>query len=905
MSKSFGVISRADLVRLQEQKREAETAFIAQQLGLEQDLEVLASPQTHIFPLSESATQDKKLETSSQEVDRSKQLNPWFWYLDKRDWHDEEKLEQPSTASYTAWRNRPLIAEHIPLYSKQAIITHLLPLLRQTERGRKPDLDQVIKTLSRAEPLRALPPEQRQAEHAPLVIVVDRSRHLIPYWQDQVAVIQMLQQLGYQDTQLAVLVEGEAVPRLISEQVTQDWSVPQGAFIVLLSDLGALQQQGRQEQIWLQLGRLLKHQNNTLIALLPCAVQRLSPAVQRLVQGVSVAHASTDFEWEQQQAELLLTALAPCIRIEPSLLRDMRLKMATLGDEWQMGAAVESLVWQHGALAEAHSVAASWNSETRKGYLQRFAALSDVAKTQALATIRAWRGAVSENIWYEELLSLDSDSQQLAVIEEDVQQAVEKLYFIVQQAQTEVISAELAAYYRRFEQRVPEECVTRSAALQQIIGLFGTKQHLIDPQHLPAQGAKRQALLYQRGTQLFLCPFDPFKTSSAGMSPLAIVQLRSDSVQVCDEQGQGLVVLSLADSHGFELGERRALQIRSEVEVLHLATRQAPEGCEMGRDRYGLYVDLAFFGVVQRFRWIPAGRFTMGSPENELEWESWGKETLHEVTLTTGFWLADTACTQALWQAVMGKNPSEFKESEQQPVEQVSWLEVQQFLDRLSQTYSGLVVSLPTEAQWEYACRAGTTTPFSFGEMITTEQVNYDGNYPYAGGEEGEYREKTVVVKSLPANSWGLYEMHGNVWEWCVDEWREDLGSSPVSNPAHVQCLPDFPAASSLKQTGVLLMGSLVNAGDEAVARVLRGGSWDNYGRDCRSAFRRFGTVSERLSPLGFRFVLGHELQHRSSELTKPQSARRGAAQTEARAGSGSLWQRLKKGLGFKGNNET
>ncbi len=280
-----------------------------------------------------------------------------------------------------------------------------------------------------------------------------------------------------------------------------------------------------------------------------------------------------------------------------------------------------------------------------------------------------------------------------------------------------------------------------------------------------------------------------------------------------------------------------------------------------GKDRYGVWIELDFFGVVQRFRWIPAGRFTMGSPENELERESWGKETLHEVTLTAGFWLADTTCTQALWQAVMGENPAHFQDSDQQPVEQVSWLEVQQFLDRLSQTYSGLVVSLPTEAQWEYACRAGTTTPFSFGEMITTEQVNYNGNYPYAGGEEGEYREKTVVVKSLPANSWGLYEMHGNVWEWCVDEWREDLSSSPVSNPVHVQCLPDFPAASSLKQTGIIALNGLANAGDETVARVLRGGSWLLYGRFCRSAFRDSDSVSLRSSNYGFRFVLGHELQ--------------------------------------------
>lgn len=284
-----------------------------------------------------------------------------------------------------------------------------------------------------------------------------------------------------------------------------------------------------------------------------------------------------------------------------------------------------------------------------------------------------------------------------------------------------------------------------------------------------------------------------------------------------------------------------------------------------GKDRYGIWIELDFFGVTQRFRWIPAGRFTMGSAPTEAE--RYNDEALHEVTLTTGFWLADTACTQALWQAVMGANPSQFKESEQQPVDSVSWLEVQQFLDRLNQAYSGLVLSLPTEAQWEYACRAGTTTPFSFGETITTEQVNYHGDYPYVKGVKGAYREKTVAVKSLPANGWGLYEMHGNVWEWCVDEWREDLGSSLVSNPAHVQCLPDFNADSSLEQTGIIVANGLANAGDEAVARVLRGGSWSYVGRDCRSAIRNLDTASRRFSGIGFRFVLGHELQHRSGAV--------------------------------------
>ena len=170
----------------------------------------------------------------------------------------------------------------------------------------------------------------------------------------------------------------------------------------------------------------------------------------------------------------------------------------------------------------------------------------------------------------------------------------------------------------------------------------------------------------------------------------------------------------------------------------------------------------------------------MGSPEDEPE--RWDDETQHQVLLTRGFWLAETACTQALWQAVMGNNPSEFQ-SNDRPVEQVSWEDVQRFLVQFNRIVSGGGFRLPTEAEWEYACRAGTTTAFWFGAQITPEQVNYHGNYPYAGGERGVYRREPVAVKALPCNDWGLYQMHGNVWEWCQD-WSGTYSTETVIDPA-------------------------------------------------------------------------------------------------------------------------
>ncbi len=249
-----------------------------------------------------------------------------------------------------------------------------------------------------------------------------------------------------------------------------------------------------------------------------------------------------------------------------------------------------------------------------------------------------------------------------------------------------------------------------------------------------------------------------------------------------------------------------------------------------GQDRYGLWQSFDVEGVTQVLRWIPPGAFRMGSLANEVDRESFGyDETQHPVTLTQGYWLADTTCTQALWQAVLGETPSDFKGAGR-PVEQVSWEDVvERFLPALNRRVPGLGAALPSEAQWEYACRAGTTTPFSFGDNITTGQVNYDGNYPYAGGPEGEYRERTVEVKELPANGWGLYQMHGNVWEWCAD-WLGDYPEGTVTDP-----------------TGP----------DEGRGRVLRGGGWLHFGRNCRSASRGGLEPGERLRFIGFRLARG------------------------------------------------
>jgi len=248
---------------------------------------------------------------------------------------------------------------------------------------------------------------------------------------------------------------------------------------------------------------------------------------------------------------------------------------------------------------------------------------------------------------------------------------------------------------------------------------------------------------------------------------------------------------------------------------------------DWGEDEFGLWMAFSYKGVRQAFRWCEPGTFLMGSPENEPEREY--DELQHEVTLPRGFWIADTPVTQSLWQAVMGSNPSEFQ-GKNSPVAHINWNDAQVFIAKMNEMKVELRLCLPTEAQWEYACRAGTVTPFYWGDLIDSTLVNFDGNYPYNNGRNTEYRGQTVEVKELPCNDWGLYQMHGNVLEWCQD-WFDDYPSQPIIDP----------------------QGSESDAG-----RVLRGGAWYLYGRRCRSASRFTDISSHSYSYYGFRLARGH-----------------------------------------------
>jgi formylglycine-generating enzyme required for sulfatase activity len=245
---------------------------------------------------------------------------------------------------------------------------------------------------------------------------------------------------------------------------------------------------------------------------------------------------------------------------------------------------------------------------------------------------------------------------------------------------------------------------------------------------------------------------------------------------------------------------------------------------------------------------VPAGEFLMGSPADDSD--PYRSDCPQHRVLLKGFLIGQTPITQAQWRAVarqvpplgqcwereLALNPSGITgqpDSDQRPVEQVSWLDAMEFCHRLSQRRSGLSFTLPSEAQWEYACRAGSSTRFAYGATLSAELANYNATSTYGGGAKGEYRMQTTPVGMFPANAWGLQDMHGNVWEWCLDHWHCSYRGAPSDGSAW----PNNAAEPN------------------GAKRLLRGGSWYDGPMGCRSAYRRPYQPGDTSLTVGLRVV--------------------------------------------------
>ncbi|HCQ21006.1 MAG: Sulphatase-modifying factor protein [Aphanizomenon flos-aquae LD13] len=323
-------------------------------------------------------------------------------------------------------------------------------------------------------------------------------------------------------------------------------------------------------------------------------------------------------------------------------------------------------------------------------------------------------------------------------------------------------------------------------------GIEGVKLRLQNPDAKVRIAALEQAMNYgEQGLDLVIAGL---KDESWDIQNAAYLILNSRTEPRIKQ------ILQKPNQEGLKLEQIEVVTVNKIGEIIQRQSRIA---------RY--FIEDLGNGVNLEMAAIPGGIFMMGSPENE-ERRYDNESPQHQVTVPS-FFMGKYPVTQAQYQAIMGTNPSYFKGSNR-PVERVIWNYAIAFCEKLSQR-TGKNYRLPSEAEWEYACRAGTTTPFHFGEKITTDLANYDGNCTYGGGIKGIYRGETTEVGSFEvANNFGLYDMHGNVWEWCQDSWHSSYKGAPTDGSAWL----DTEENTNFK--------------------LLRGGSWDNFPEDCRSAFR-------------------------------------------------------------------
>jgi formylglycine-generating enzyme required for sulfatase activity len=332
---------------------------------------------------------------------------------------------------------------------------------------------------------------------------------------------------------------------------------------------------------------------------------------------------------------------------------------------------------------------------------------------------------------------------------------------------------------------------------------------------------------------LAVSPADP--EAIEGIERLALVTATPSPPPQTPEPGRGVVVVPTFDFDGVTISriEKTGLFGQGEPKVITQTRRGKADYYreELGN---GVFLDLVH---------IAGGAFKMGAPINE----GYDREKPQHDVRVASFWMGKYPVTQVQWRAVvalpkverdLNADPAHFK-GDNRPVEQVNWDDAVEFCQRLSR-HTGRDYRLPSEAEWEYACRAGTTTTFHFGETITTDLANYRGTdweyegktYPgsYGQGPKGEFRQETMAVGNFPANGFGLYDMHGNVWEWCMDHWRDSYEGAPTDGGAWL-------------------------SSDESNLRLVRGGSWYFVPMDCRSACRLRFARDGQVNDLGFRVV--------------------------------------------------
>ncbi len=733
------------------------------------------------------------------------------------------------------------------------------------------DLPRLVARLARGDLPRSLPARRHSGLTARIFILWDAAERLSPYFEDYRRLIAELHRLtGTAGLRLWRVhdgpdeVWGEWCPERVA--LPQRWAgetwhkpgtaatrglppIPAGSRVLILSDMGGLARHTAPSRRWLRaLGRWRAAGVSTT-AWVPQGPRWVAPALVAAVDDVHCLTArplrlrasgrpgADSLEAHLQRrlppwaalCKALLVRASICIHLEPALLRSLRHTDPALAAE----PGLEALAWSGQPVVRSSRISRALAPEYGPVYRQGFAELPAQVQRDVLQRVTAAHAALGRSTEVTEVLIWQAHARQDALERE--KEALERAErwtlawsALVEQGAASPLAASAGAYARDLLARLGNDSKWMKTQADWASHLVLTAEATQIPAGLPAEALARAAdrlrpqpglldlSFSTRGDRLLLDAVPGAATQAPDLgaritTPRGLVS-RSDGSRAWLDRSVSAFQLA----HRGTIGQQ--VWVRTDALEYEFTELARPAwACDWGRDRYGHFARIDVAGVRQTLRWIPPGCFLMGSPEDERDrFDDEGPQ--HQVTLTRGFWLSDTACTQALWLAVLGgENPSRFSGDPERPVEKVSWNEVTgRFLPGLQRRLGAEVEAvLPTEAEWEYACRAGTKTAYSFGEAFEPSRANVNS-------------KETVPVKAYPPNPWGLYQMHGNVREWCADDGRP-YGAGPVTDPA----------------------------GDRAGAgRALRGGAWRSVPGGARSAFRGGSRRGDRFDSTGFRFAL-------------------------------------------------
>ncbi len=702
---------------------------------------------------------------------------------------------------------------------------HLLwPYLRrlglEVKQTSRLDNRKIIASAVKQRPLTTIPWQEKQVWPLDIVLLLDFSRHLSPFFKDFEQLALDLQQWFRQRLHIVVCADVKTNAFFYRDEMYRGFPPKlDHLHLIYAGDLGFLDRQGSNAGFWYQFGRRLQKKQIRMDALVTAHPSDWIAATARLFSvhywdfgilrpgGAAGQQRANQSKQSKEQAEKLLAALAKAIELTPALVRQIRIRLG-------LNVSTESLVFSHPAL-EGNALRFQWRQQFHQEYSNKAKTLYTEQELDQL-----WRQIKK----FENQLPIELRIEQRQKAEKPLESEQRKflqklLLFQLNRMTPEAEKNKVISWLGRVAKRAGEE-----AWFPEMNNLYGVYNKQVRPKQIPngvdltqvedwvVQTTELQSVylsVLQNRLEFFTSQQPP---DHPGLIHKLSIGSKSQIIFNADKQIKRPIVLDKF----YKIPENTSeIIIETDAVKIIVAMMHCPEWAEgIGRDQYGLFAEIKVKGCSFLLRWIPPGEFIMGSPEDEPERLN-DEGPQHRVILKTGFWLAETACTQELWQAITDNNPSHFKdEGLQHPVENISWDKANDFIKKLNHLVPGLNLRLPSEAEWEYACRAGTNTPFWFGRELTPDKTNYKGIEPYNNGVKGEYREKTVPVKSFKQNPWGLYQMHGNVWEWCQDRWHDNYNGAPDNGRAWEY--------------------------GEGNARVCRGGSWFNSGRAPRAASRDF-----------------------------------------------------------------